>query len=181
MRAKRHPGCGVAIALVAACVLTAVSSHSHEGHTCIHDSIVDAATHEHDSEKVQLLRHAEGNNTAGEPTAVTMTRRELEMIPELADARKEHARRLQSNAPSYLARPWGGLRIHVEYVNVTGPGQDPGMTSAKADLLQNQILPGVVAKLRSVLEVRAAVLHTTCLARLRAKQVAAAAGSACRV
>lgn len=154
LQAKRLRSRGIALALSAASLLAVALAHSHDGHNCIHDSVIDAAGHEHDNEPVRLLQEAEDGS---EPTAVTMTRRELETLPELAGVREEHSRRLQSNTASYLARPWGGLRIHVEFVDVTGPGQDPTMTAQKANLLQNQIIPGVVAKLRAVLEVRGIV------------------------
>jgi len=141
-------------ALAAACMtlMLAVRAHSHDGHTCIHDHVIEAAEHAHDSESVQLLLHADSAPEA-EPEVLTMTRRELELHPEIVKAGNEHHRRLQSNTASYLARPWGGLRIRVEYVDVDGPGRDPALTQQQADLLKNDILPGVVAKLQAVLQV----------------------------
>ncbi len=137
----------------AASCLVVANSHSHDSHSCIHDTVIEHAEHERAAERVLLLQDSGEAADAASITAINITRRELEAHPAFTAAQNEHHRRLQSNTASYLARPWGGLRIHVEYVDVDGPGRDPAMTQAKADLLKNQILPGVVAKLRSVLQV----------------------------
>ncbi len=138
------------------CLPSTCATHEHNGHSCIHGRVTEAAARAYDEAPVELLRQRTRGSYANGHVAerITMLRRELEMLPELDETRSQHARQLQANAATYLARPWGGLRIHVEFVNVTGPYQDPAMTPQKVDMLQNHILPGVTSKLNSLLKVR---------------------------
>ncbi len=141
--------------LVLAFASTCLLGHSPpsvrtHGQACIHDVLAQHAQEARAAERVLLL--PEGSLSAG--PVLNITRRELGLLPAFASHQTEHHRRLQSNTASYLARPWGGLRIHVEYVDVDGPGRDPAMTQAKADFLKNQIIPNVTSKLRTLLQVR---------------------------
>ncbi|CAE7834675.1 unnamed protein product, partial [Symbiodinium sp. KB8] len=56
----------------------------------------------------------------------------------------------------YAALPWHNIRIAVEYVDVLQDLQaaDPAQAAQKEAMLKNNIIPAVVAKLESVLQVR---------------------------
>ena len=141
----------ISLIALAACLYYA-AAHTSAHHKCVHDDVLTEAAEAHDRQLVSLLHESD----SGSITHQTITRRQLSTMGIAGGAADggSAARRLQSSTQQqYLARPWGGLRVLVEYVDLDGPGRDADMTQAKVDQLKNDIIPGVVSKLRSVLQV----------------------------
>ena len=136
------------------CLLEAAQGHSstfgEHLHSCVHDDVIEAAETARGASHVTLV--------GDEGETVRVPRRDLHQHLQGTD--EAHRRQMSTLTMSqYAALPWHNIRIAVEYVDVLQDLQaaDPAQAAQKEAMLKNNIIPAVVAKLESVLQVRVAV------------------------